>query len=122
MQTLDDFCSIRSPMLIFGILILAALPAFAQEPVAWGAGGELEFHTFSIVAIDPLTGESGVTVTTRRPCVGNAVPWVRPGIGAVATQGGTRIEYGKEVLDLLEQGLSAQAALDRVVAADEGRE
>jgi uncharacterized Ntn-hydrolase superfamily protein len=92
----------------------------AQEPVAWGT--ELEFHTFSIVAIDPLTGESGVAVTTRRPCVGNAVPWVRPGVGAVATQGRTRPEYGTDLLDLIEQGLTPQEAMDRVVTADEGRE
>src|SRR5690606_6818405 len=81
-----------------------------------------DFHTFSIVAIDPRTGESGVAVTTRRPCVGNAVPWVRPGVGAVATQGGTRVEYGPELLDLMEQGVAPQEAMDRVVAADEGRE
>ncbi len=96
-------------------------PTLAQDPVAWG-GPELEFHTFSIVAIDPRTGESGVAVTTRRPCVGNAVPWVRPGIGAVATQGGTRLEYGNDLLDLLAQGIVPQEAMDRVVQADEGRE
>jgi len=96
-------------------------PLHAQEPVGWGVG-ELDFHTFSIAAIDPRTGEAGVAVTTRRPCVGNAVPWVRPGVGAVATQGGTRLEYGPDLLDLLEQGLSPQEAMDRVVAADEGRE
>jgi len=112
--------SITRPVAI--LLILGSMSVIAQEPVGWGTGAELEFHTFSIVAIDPVTGESGVTVTTRRPCVGNAVPWVRPGIGAVATQGGTRIEYGNDVLDLLEQGMSAQEALDQVVAADEGRE
>lgn len=100
--------------------LLLAVPAATQEPVAWGA--DLEFHTFSIVAIDPATGESGVAVTTRRPCVGNAVPWVRPGVGAVATQGGTRLEYGDDLLDLLEQGVLPQAAMDRVVADDEGRE
>jgi uncharacterized Ntn-hydrolase superfamily protein len=107
--------------LAYGALALCSmLPAFAQEPVAWGA--ELEFHTFSIVAIDPLTGESGVAVTTRRPCVGNAVTWVRPGVGAVATQGRTRLEYGNDLLDLLESGVAPQKAMDSVVAADEGRE
>jgi len=100
--------------------MLLALPGAAQEPAAWGP--ELEFHTFSIVAIDPRTGESGVAVTTRNPCVGNAVPWVRPGVGAVATQGGTRIEYGQDVLDLMATGVSAPEALDRVVALDDGRE
>lgn len=101
-------------------LLLLAFPAAAQEPLRWGA--EPEFHTFSIVAIDRATGESGVAVTTRRPCVGNAVPWVRPGVGAVATQGGTRLEYGNDLLDLLERGVAPQAAMDQVVAADSGRE
>jgi uncharacterized Ntn-hydrolase superfamily protein len=101
-------------------LICSSAAAVAQEPLSWGA--EVEFHTFSIVAIDPQTGESGVAVTTRRPCVGNAVPWVRPGVGAVATQGGTRLEYGNDLLDLLEQGWTPQDALDHVVAEDEGRE
>jgi uncharacterized Ntn-hydrolase superfamily protein len=96
--------------------------AGAQEPAAWGRGGDLDFHTFSIVAVDPGTGETGVVVTTRNPCVGNAVPWVRAGVGAVATQGGTRVEYGTDLLDRLEKGLSPQEALDQVVAADEGRE
>jgi uncharacterized Ntn-hydrolase superfamily protein len=98
-----------------------AIPAVhGQEPAAWNP--EPEFHTFSIVAIDPLTGESGVAVTTRRPCVGNAVTWVRPGVGAVATQGRTRLEYGNDLLDLIENGMAPQEAMDRVVAADEGRE
>lgn len=91
-----------------------------QEPATWGS--EVIFHTFSIIAVDRSTGESGVAVTTRRPCVGNAVPWVRPGVGAVATQGGTRLEYGDDLLDLLEQGWSPAEALDDVVARDEGRE
>lgn len=96
--------------------------ASAQEPVAWGRGPDIDFHTFSIVAVDLKTGETGVIVTTRNPCVGNAVPWVRAGVGAVATQGGTRVEYGNDLLDRLAKGLSPQEALDQVVAADEGRE
>ena len=94
--------------------------AFAQEPAKWGAS--LEFHTFSIIAVDRATRETGVAVTTRNPCVGNAVPWVRAGIGAVATQGGTRVEYGPELLDLLSKGVSPKEALDRVVAADADRD
>jgi uncharacterized Ntn-hydrolase superfamily protein len=104
------------------LVLLPASVANAQEPAAWRAGAELTFHTFSIVAVDPRTGETGVVVTTRNPCVGNAVPWVRAGVGAVATQGGTRIEYGNDLLDRLSKGLSPQEALDQVVAADAGRE
>ena len=92
----------------------------AQEPEAWGE--ELVFHTFSIAAVDPVTGESGVAVTTRVPCVGNGVPWVRAGVGAVATQASTRTAYGNELLDMLERGVSPRAALDQATAADEQRE
>ncbi|MGQ0735867.1 MAG: DUF1028 domain-containing protein, partial [Acidobacteriota bacterium] len=100
--------------------LLLGTPVSAQEPVAWGP--TLEFHTFSIVAVDPHTRETGVAVTTRNPCVGNAVPWVRAGIGAVATPGGSRIEYGPDLLDLLATGVSPKEALDRLVAADPDRE
>jgi len=105
--------------IITGALFVVA-PSSAQEPAKWGSS--LEFHTFSIVAVDPRTKETGVAVTTRNPCVGNAVPWVRAGVGAVATQGGTRVEYGPELLDLLAKGVSPKEALDRLVAADQDRE
>ena len=99
-------------------LLALAAPSLAraQEPVAWG--DPLNFATFSIAAIDPRTGESGVAVTTRVPCVGNGVPWVRAGVGAVATQANTRTEYGNGILDLLASGLSPDSALKRMLAAD----
>lgn len=103
-------------------ILLPAAVAFAQEPARWGRGPDIPFHTFSIVAVDLTTGETGVAVTTRNPCVGNAVPWVRAGVGAVATQGGTRLEYGNDLLDLIEKGVMPEEALKQVVAADEGRE
>lgn len=111
-----------SRLAVAAFLVAASSPALAQEPVAWGQGADISFHTFSIVAIDPRTGEAGVIVTTRNPCVGNAVPWVRVGVGAVATQGGTRVEYGNDLLDRIQKGATPQAAMDAVVAADEGRE
>lgn len=104
-----------------GAVLLFAVPGWAQEPVAW-RGEELIFHTFSIAAVDLETGESGVAVTTRNPCVGNGVPWVRAGVGAVATQASTRTEYGAELLDLIAQGVSPQEALAQRLAADENRE
>lgn len=97
---------------------LLASPVNAQEPASWGE--ELLFHTFSIAALDPATGETGVAVTTRVACVGNGVPWVRAGVGAVATQASTRMEYGVELLDLLESGADPAEALARLTAADEG--
>ncbi|HYH44484.1 MAG TPA: DUF1028 domain-containing protein [Thermoanaerobaculia bacterium] len=78
--------------------------------------------TFSLCAIDPATGEAGVIVTTRVPFVGRAVPWVRAGVGAVATQAWTVVEYGRQGLDLLEQGVAPQEAIQRLLADDKGRE
>lgn len=104
------------------LAVTSAVVIGAQEPVSWGTGPDVPFTTFSIVAVDLATGETGSIVTTRGTCVGNAVPWVRPGIGAVATQGGTRLEYGNDLLDLLSKGVVPQDAMKQVVAADEGRE
>jgi uncharacterized Ntn-hydrolase superfamily protein len=78
--------------------------------------------TFSICALDPDTGELGVAVTTRVPFVGRAVPWVRAGVGAVATQAWTVVEYGRNGLDLLEQGIEPEAVLEALLAGDAGRE
>src|SRR5690349_9102797 len=109
---------------IFGVstLCIGVASVRAQEPAAWGRAGRdvLEFHTFSIAAIDPRTGEVGVAVTTRVPCVGNGVPWVRAGVGAVATQANTRTEYGQILLDALAKGDEPAKALERALAADSG--
>jgi uncharacterized Ntn-hydrolase superfamily protein len=61
-----------------------------------------------------------VAVTTRVACVGNGVPWVRAGVGAVATQAFTRVEYGPGLLDLMAGGTAPHEALRRLLAADTG--
>jgi uncharacterized Ntn-hydrolase superfamily protein len=78
--------------------------------------------TYSIVACDPSTGEIGVAVQSKYFCVGGVVPWVRAGVGAVATQAAGVAAYGPRVLALLEQGLEPGAALEGALADDEGRE
>lgn len=110
-----------------GVLLGLLVPAGAaarQVEVGGGAGGAVEqevlYHTFSIAAVDPRTGESGVAVTTRVACVGNGVPWVKAGVGAVATQAWTRVAYGPELLHMLADGLSPEEALSRAVSADTG--
>ncbi len=110
----------RGLHLALGAFAVICAPLSSQEPVSWG--DDLVFHTFSIAAVDPQTGESGVAVTTRVACVGNGVPWVRAGVGAVATQASTRTEYGQELLDYLESGMSPVDALARAVGEDEGRD
>ena len=116
----DRRCCVATASGVGLVLLFCASPSRAQEPARWGP--TLEFHTFSIIAVDSRTRETGVAVTTRNPCVGNAVPWVRAGVGAVATQGGTRVEYGPELLDLLSKGTSPKDALGQLLKADADRE
>ncbi len=83
---------------------------------------EPEFHTFSICAIDPAAAQCGVAVTTRVTQVGRYVPWVRGGIGAVATQATTATKYGPAGLDLLAAGKSPAEAVEALLADDDRRE
>ena len=117
----------RMVMAIVPALLLAApSPSVAQEVAADGVPSDPEgnpfYATFSLCAVDRASGETGVAVTTRVPFVGRAVPWVRAGVGAVATQAWTIVEYGRRGLDLLEQGVEPTAALERLLADDQGRE
>ena len=76
--------------------------------------------TFSIVARDPNTGDLGIAVQSRFLAVGAVVPWAQAGVGAVATQAWANTAFGPDGLALLAEGLTAQAALDRLLASDEG--
>jgi uncharacterized Ntn-hydrolase superfamily protein len=74
--------------------------------------------TYSIVARDAETGELGVGVQSQAFNTGAAVPWVRAGIGAIATQSFTDRRYGYRGLELLAAGRTAQEALDELREAD----
>ena len=78
--------------------------------------------TYSIVARDAATGDLGVAVQSKFFAVGAVVPWVRAGVGAIATQSFANVAYGPDGLALLAGGASAQETLDRLVAADELRD
>ena len=74
--------------------------------------------TYSIVALDPATGDLGIAVQSKFLAVGAVVPWAKAGVGAVATQSFANVAYGPDGLALLAGGAHAQEALDRLVAAD----
>jgi uncharacterized Ntn-hydrolase superfamily protein len=76
------------------------------------------FSTYSIVARDPITGQLGVAVQTHQMCVGAAVPWAQPGVGAIATQSSTNRSFGPLGLAMLREGLPAPRVLDALVATD----
>jgi len=76
--------------------------------------------TYSIVARDEATGEMGVAVQTRFFGVGAVVPWVEPGVGAVATQSFVEVSYGPKGLALMRGGASANDALGLLRSEDPG--
>ena len=93
----------RPLLMLLSLLLWPAVPAHA---------------TFSIVAVDPVTGDLGIAVASRYFAVGAVVPWADAGVGAVATQAGVNVGYGPRALELLRQGLTAQQVLDRLLAED----
>ena len=50
--------------------------------------------------------------------VGSVVSWAEPGVGAVATQSIPDVSFGPRGLDLMREGESAPAALQRLIADD----
>lgn len=75
--------------------------------------------TYSIVAFDEETGQLGVAVQSHWFSVGSLVPWVKAGVGAVATQSFVKVEYGPNGLKLMGKGFSAEDALKILVEDDE---
>ncbi|CAG4925805.1 DUF1028 domain-containing protein [Paraburkholderia saeva] len=79
--------------------------------------------TFSIVGRCPESGQLGIAISSSSIAVGARCPWLRAGVGAVATQNVTLPALGPQILDLLENGqLDPAAALERVLGAREWSE
>ena len=75
--------------------------------------------TFSIIGRCPETGQLGVAISSSSISVGARCPWLRAGVGAVATQNVTLPALGPEILDLLEnQQIEPVAALERAINAN----
>jgi uncharacterized Ntn-hydrolase superfamily protein len=74
--------------------------------------------TYSIVALDPATGELGAAVQSHWFSVGSLCTWARPGTGAVATQSVVEPAFGPHALDRMQDGASAQDALAELIGAD----
>jgi uncharacterized Ntn-hydrolase superfamily protein len=78
--------------------------------------------TYSIAACDLESQQWGVATQSKFLGVGSVVPWAEPQVGAIATQAWANPRFGPDGLALLREGLNAQEAVDRLTAADEGRD
>ncbi len=107
-------------ILVALLLAAVAVPALAQDPAE--VPPDPWFGTFSIIAVDPATGEFGVGVQSRAFGAGAAVPYAKPGVGAVATQASANRLYGPKAIALLEQGLTPAEVVKRLTDEDPGRD
>ncbi|MCB0587378.1 MAG: DUF1028 domain-containing protein [Phaeodactylibacter sp.] len=102
------------PIMLSGIpILLNAQQPFGREPLA---------HTYSIVAIDPETGEMGAAVQSHWFSVGTLVIWGEPGVGVVATQSFVNPAYGPEGLQLMSMGFNPEQAIKMLTEKDSGEE
>jgi len=100
--------NLLTPGILLGVLF--------SQPIS----ESIPVHTYSIVALDAETGELGVAVQSHWFSVGSLVPWAKAGVGAVATQSFVKVDYGPDGLKLMEGGMSAESALNKLVLEDEG--
>jgi uncharacterized Ntn-hydrolase superfamily protein len=106
----------KNALILFFSIVAAAS---AAEAVVSSGERALPVTTFSIVARDPETGQLGVAVQSHWFSVGSVVPWVKSGVGAVATQSLADVTYGPLGLDLMAAGKTAERALQGLLKTDE---
>ncbi|PZX10385.1 putative Ntn-hydrolase superfamily protein [Palleronia aestuarii] len=72
--------------------------------------------TFSLVARCADTGMFGIAISSSSPAVAARCSYTRAGVGAVASQNVTDPTLGPLTLDLMQGGLSAEAAVVRAAS------
>lgn len=108
----------RKSALLFVVVIAAAAVIQLVRP----RPDDPLVSTFSMVALDPETGDLGVVVQSKFPNLRPVVPWLKAGVGAVATQSFAELDYGIKGLQLMENGATAEEALRIVLRGDEDRQ
>ena len=74
--------------------------------------------TYSVLIRDRESGAYGVAVQSHWFNVSRTAPWVRFGVGAVATQALTDPSYGWRGLDAMAEGLAPEDALTQLLSGD----
>jgi uncharacterized Ntn-hydrolase superfamily protein len=74
----------------------------------------MEMTTWSVVGVDPKSGDVGVAVASCVTSYGDAVAALVPGKGAAATQAGFDIKNRNKVFEAIKQGLTAEEVVAQV--------
>ena len=75
--------------------------------------------TFSIVAVEPRSGQLGIALASLLPCVGSFCPVIRPRLAAALTQAWTNPYLPARLLERLEAGETPEVALGAVMADEQ---
>ncbi len=75
--------------------------------------------TYSIIAVDPETGQLGMGVQSKALSVGNRTITGRGGLAMVAHQSSSNPMYGAVIIDALQRGMTPEDALAFALRADE---
>lgn len=93
------------------LLVASAFSACADHPAPIT---KLDMTTWSVVAVDPKSGDVGVAVASCVPTFGDAVAALVPGKGAAATQAGFDVKNRNKVFEAIKQGLTAEEVIAQV--------
>ena len=100
------------PHRLAALLLAAPVAACAATPITHPT--QMDMTTWSIVAVDPKTGDVGVAVASCVTRQGDAVAALVPGKGAAATQAGFDIKNRNKVFEAIKQGLTAEEVIAQV--------
>ena len=98
------------------LVMLVSVPAFGQDYPPDHQG------TFSIIGRDPATGELGMAVQSKTIAVGARTRSGKGGLAVIAHQSASNPMYGELAIELLQAGMTPQAALDFMLRGDTGRD
>jgi uncharacterized Ntn-hydrolase superfamily protein len=113
MRPVDSFARVR--LLLTALALLAVSPAMTASPPDAQAGHSLQASTWTIVAVDPETGDVGVAGASCVPNMhGDGLAALVPGKGAAATQAYWELENRNKAFQLLLDGHSAEDIIIQV--------
>jgi len=100
--------SLKSTLPALVLVVLTSCRAAPEYPTT------LDMTTWSVAAIDPITGDVGVAAASCVATHADALAALVPGKGAAATQAGFDIDNRNVVFAALQEGLTAEEIIERV--------
>jgi uncharacterized Ntn-hydrolase superfamily protein len=99
---------------LLAVSLLAACRPAEPTRTVW-VGDTLTMNTWSVVGVDPKTGDVGVAMASCvRGTIADALGALVPGKGAGATQAGFSLPNRNRVFAALKEGVSAEEVIKRV--------